>query len=620
MGQSKFDKKMEVRRTRNKLAGNVGKLESAQKEYVEKAKAAYKRGDKHAYSLARSGLATTITQLHRTREMLLNIDITTQMRDTGEITEEFLTGMETIFRRLGKINKSVDIKKAQSGLRSAIAGMENVQAQLDTMLMESEDTFAEISGAGAYVSEGEIDRLLGINAATEEETEIGSQLDKLMQDVEREKEEARQEPPMVYKVTPAGTAPEQTAAPQKAAEPATTAADPNMRWHLNEQYNYDFPPLDLLDDYAASAVVREENERALMADAEEAEKVLAELGVPAKVINRVVGPAFSRLEMAMPVGMSVQKIEPLLDDIAMRLGKPARFEVPIVGKNAFGIEIANARRETVGLKELVGSSAFADAGGGAAYCLAVDSERNCVVKDLTRAPHMIIAGSTGSGKSCFLHAMITSLMYKYSPSRLRFAIIDFKRVEMAVYNGTPYLLTDKVVDTDEDALEMLNMLSDEMERRYDVLVHSGCRNIDEYNDKVGAGGKMPYIAVFVDEYADISTSPLGKEFANVIRRLSQKARASGIHLVLATQRPSTDVISGTIKNNFPVQIAFKVARKEDSRTTLAGQSGAELLLGNGDMLYNEPSGGGLKRLQAPYVSGKELKRVCDWVVTHARKG
>ncbi len=630
MTKGELEKRMQLKRTRSRLAGNVGKLETAQREYIEKAQAALKRGDKHAYSLARSGLKTTVVQLKRTREMLLNIDITSQMRDTGAITEEFLSGMETIFRSLGKLNKSIDIKGAQSNLRKAIAGMENVQAGLDSFLMESEEMFDEISSSTGVISDAEIDELLGVSAAVEEETEMGAQLDEVIDSAEEEKaekERARQEPPRVYKVaTPSASAPTPAPSAAKPAEPPKPdifsmpdGEKGALRLYMQGQYDYEFPPLDLLDNYVTDAAIRQANEAELAEDAAAAEKVLAELGVPATVVNRIAGPAFSRLEMAMPTGMSVQKIDPLVSDIAMRLGKSARFEVPIPGKNAFGIEVANARRETIGLKEMIASDAFTNAAGGVKYCLAVDIERSPVVKDLAKAPHMMIAGSTGSGKSCFLHSLITSLMYKYSPSALRLAIVDFKRVEMAVYNGTPHLISDKVVDTDEDALELFNTLNAEMERRYDLLVQKGCRNIDEYNKTCDAIDRLPYIAVFVDEYADISTSPLNKSFDTVIRRLSQKARASGIHLVLATQRPSTDVISGTIKNNFPVQIAFKVARKEDSRTTLSGQNGAEALLGNGDMLYNEPSGGGLKRLQAPFVSTDELKRVTEWVRTHSAK-
>ena len=624
------DKKMEVRRTRNKLATNLDKLEGSKISYIEKAKEALKRGDKHSYSLARSGLAATLAQLQRTREMLLNIDITMQMRDTGETTEEFLTSMETIFKRISKINKSVDIKSARTGLRNAITGMENVQEQLDMMLMESEEAFADLSQSGA-VSDAEIDKLLGVSAAVAEETDIGAEIDAVISSVEKEKAEAAEkEAPKMYTVGTSGSgeqpapksAPIPTPAPAPKPMPAPEQPAPvkkKIGVDINSSYDYEFPPLDLLDDYALDAEVRNANERALEADAEAAESLLSELGVPAKVVSRTVGPAFSRLEMVMPTGMSVQKVEPLLSDLSMRLGKQTRFEIPIPGKNAFGIEVPNLRRETVGLKELVGSDAFVNARGGVDYCLAVDIERKPVVKDLTKAPHVIIAGSTGSGKSCFFHSVITSLMYKYTPAQLRLAIIDFKRVEMAVYNGLPYLVTDKVVDDEEDALELFNKLNEEMENRYEMFTQLGCRNIGEYNEQASGANKLPYVAVFVDEYADIATSTLSKEFDAVLRRLSQKARASGIHLVLATQRPSTDVISGTIKNNFPVQIAFKVGRKEDSRTTLAGKSGAETLLGNGDMLYNGLGESSLHRMQAPFVSSAETRRIADWVITHSRK-
>ena len=615
----KTENKIEIRRTRNRLASNLEKLDSSKISYIEKAKAAYKRGDNHSYRLARSGLAATLTQLQRTREMLLNIDITMQMRDTGEITEEFLTSMEEIFKRISKINKSVDIRSAQSGLRNAITGMANVQEQLDMMLMESEDAFSDLSHTGT-ISDAEIDKLLGVRTAVAEEENIGAEIDKVISSVEKEKTEAAEkEPPAAYTVTPSGsTVKEPTvSANQPKSAPTPPIPQKKLSININSSYDYTFPPLELLDDYALDATVREANERALEADAEAAESVLSELGVPAKVVSRIVGPTFSRLEMVMPTGMSVQKVEPLLSDLSMRLGKQTRFEIPIPGKNAFGIEVPNIRRETVGLKEIVGSEQFAFARGGVKFGLAVDLERKPVIKDLTRAPHLIIAGSTGSGKSCFFHSVITSLMYKYTPSELRFAIVDFKRVEMAVYNGLPYLITDKVVDDEEDALELFNKLSEEMERRYELFTKAGCRNIGEYNEQTGS--PLPYVAVFVDEYADIATSPLSKEFDAILRRLSQKARASGIHLVLATQRPSTDVISGTIKNNFPVQIAFKVGRKEDSRTTLAGKAGAEMLLGNGDMLYNWAGEAELVRVQAPFVSTNETRKVVDWVITHSGK-
>ncbi|MDE6398143.1 MAG: hypothetical protein K2L51_02370 [Clostridiales bacterium] len=610
-----FEKKAQVRRTRNRLANSLQTLEENKRMYIEKAKTARARGDKHAYSLARSGLAATVVQSKRTREMLLNIDITAQMRDTGAITEEFLTGMETIFKRLSKVNKSINMKQARAGLRTAITGMESVQAQLDCMLEESEDAFAALSSAGDNVSEQEIDRLLGQQAALDEEDEVGAELDKLLggeQTAERVAVSAAAGEATPYVAD--ASAREQAAPVQAGGNGQAGGVGKRMCYPRGTA----LPPLDLLNDYRSEEDVRRENEQALVENAAAAEKALAELGVPAKVVRSVCGPTYGRLEMVMPTGMSVQKIDPLVADIAMRLGKPARFEVPIAGKNAFGIEVQNDRREIVGLKELLASDAFRAAEGDLLYCLGIDAERTPIVKDLARAPHLLVAGCTGSGKSCFLHTLLTSLFYRYTPAALRVALIDLKRVEMAVYNGSPYLITDGAVDTDEDALTLFNELCDEMERRYALLLGKGCRNIKEYNRSAAESEKLPYIVAVIDEYSDISTSPMNKEFDASLRRLSQKARASGIHLVLATQRPSVDVISGTIKSNFPTQVAFRTVRKEDSRTILSGQSGAEQLIGNGDLLFAEASEAGLKRVQAPFITGAELQKVCAWLKTEGR--
>ncbi len=598
MSKKDIEKKMAVRRTRNRLASNLDTLEENKQQYIEKTKAARAKGDKHVYSLARSGLAATVAQSKRTREMLLHIDITSQMRDTGAVTEEFLTGMETIFKRLSKINKSVDIKKARKGLRSAIMGMETVQAQLDGMLEESEDTFAELAGQTDSVTDKEIDRLLGLSAAIDEEEAVGAAVDEIL----RESQPSETSERAFAAATSAGGA--TPFFDDRSDEPRTA---PPQR---SSGRQYALPDIELLSEYGRDESARETNECALEEDAAAVEKVLAELGVPAKVSERVTGPAFSRLEMAMPSGLSVQKIDALLSDIAMRLGKPARLEVPIPGKNAFGIEVQNVRRETVGLKELILSEAFETSGDGIRYCLGADIDRTPVVKDLTGAPHMLVAGCTGSGKSCFLHAMLVSMLYTYTPDKLQLAVVDLKRVEMAAYNGVPHLTGGKVVDTDEEALALFERLADEMERRYTLLLGAHCRDVKEYNRT--AAQPLPYIVAVADEYADISTGPLCKPFEAVLRKLSQKSRAAGIHLVLATQRPSVDVVSGTLKSNFPTQAAFRVVRKEDSRTVLAGQSGAEQLLGNGDMLFAEAGVAGLRRLQAPYVSSEEVRRVCDY--------
>ena len=616
MAKNDFGKRAQVRRTRNRLANSLQTLEENKRMYIEKAKTARARGDKHAYALARSGLAATVAQLKRTREMLLNIDITTQMRDTGAVTEEFLTGMETIFKRLSKVNKSINMKQARAGLRTAITGMESVQAQLDCMLEESEDAFASLSGAGGNVTDKEIDSLLGAEAALDEEEAVGAELDKLLGG------EQTQADRFVASAATGDASPyfTDTAARENPAPVCGRDAQAGGNApRFVAPRGISLPPLDLLSDHRAEEDVRRENERALAENAAAAEKALAELGVPAKVVRSVCGPTYGRLEMEMPTGMSVQKIDPLVADIAMRLGKPARIEAPIAGKNAFGIEVQNDRREIVGLKEMLASEQFRTAEGDLLYCLGLDAERTPIIKDLARAPHLLVAGCTGSGKSCFLHTLLTSLFYRYTPAQLRVALVDLKRVEMAVYNGSPYLITDGAVDTDEDALALFNELCDEMERRYALLLGKGCRNIKEYNRTAADGEKLPYIVAVIDEYSDISTSPMNKEFDASLRRLSQKARASGIHLVLATQRPSVDVISGTIKSNFPTQVAFRTVRKEDSRTVLSGQSGAEQLTGNGDMLFAEASEAGLKRVQAPFITGAELQKVCAWLRSGGRE-
>ena len=590
MAKNDIEKKIQVRRTRNRLANNLETLENSKREYAEKAKAAYRRGDTHAYTLARSGLAATMSQLSRTREMLLNIDITSQMRDTGAATEEFLTGMETIFKRLGKLNKSVDIKKARSGLRTAISGMENVQAQLDGMLFESEDMFAELSGFADDVSEKEIDRILGLHGALEEEEAIGAAIDSMLNEpAETESPALRAEATQSAGGTPVSFAEKPQATQSAGAQSARVHA---------------LPPLSLLNDNPVREEIQAENESELVSDAEKAEGVLSELGVPAKVVNRVAGPSFSRLELTMPTGVSVQKIDPLEDDIAMRLGKPTRFEVPIPGKNAFGIEVPNKRRECVGLKELLRDAQTPS--DGILYCAGLNIEREPVWKDIAKAPHILVAGSTGSGKSCFLHALIASLLFAYTPDRLRLALVDLKRVEFGVYNGLPHLYTEKAVDTDEGTLALLQALCEEMERRYELLSQNVCRNLAEYNRTTSA--RLPYIVTVIDEYADLSLSPRHKEFDALIRSLSQKARACGIHLILATQRPSVDVISGTIKSNFPTRAAFALASKDDSRTVL-GTNGAEQLLGGGDMLYSDAGADRLLRLQAPYITDDEIRRL-----------
>lgn len=603
MGQSDFDKRMQVRRTRGKLSANLEKLEQSKSAYIEKAKEAYKRGDTHTYALARAGLAATLKQMGRTREMLLHIEITTLMRDTGNATEEFLTGMETIFKRLKKVNKSLDIGKAQRGLRGAIAGMENVQMQLDGMLEESEETFAALGG-DAYVSDAELDGLLGASAAQDEEdAAIDAMLGEALGRTQSAPAAAA-EPPAHVAQTPFPASQESPAPMESSVPPKAKKTEKFASGSAGA-----LPPLELLNDYATQDEAREENERALTEAGRAAEEVLAELGVPAKVVGRVAGATFARLEMAMPIGTSVQKAEPLMGDVALRLRTSVRFCERIEGKDAFGIEVPVPKRTIVGLKRLLTDETYNAGHGALRYVLGMDINGAAVASDLTRAPHVLIGGSTGSGKSCFMHSLLASLLYRYTPAELRIALIDLKRVEFAAYAGIPHLAGEIVCD-DDTAFALINELCEEMERRYTLFSQIRCRHIAEYNGQ--SREKLPYVVAIVDEYADIATGTHGKEFETCLRQLVQKSRACGIHVVLATQRPDVKVLSGTIKANFPTQIAFKVARKEDSRTILGGRGGAESLLGNGDMLYCDAASADALRLQAPFVGAEETAKLVAW--------
>jgi DNA segregation ATPase FtsK/SpoIIIE-like protein len=633
--RAETERKIKVRQARSRLAKNLDKLEGERRYYLDKAKAARLKGETASYKLARSGLSATLTQAKRSREMLLNLDITAEMRDTGTATRDFLAGMDRIFRDISKLNKKINLRETRYALRNAMAGMENMQAGLDSLLVQTEESFGDLAEAGAVMSESELDRLIGRELSLDGEIGLDEMDAEIEADARARKGDAGADararkgdaaPPVLRRKSgkpdemsvfriPIENLTAADSLKDLAKDAALDAARPPVGAGAAAPAptEYRFPPLSLLDEGADNSAALAENSLAAERDAAEAEAALAELKVAARTAGVVTGPAYSRLLMAMPPGVSVSRVTPLLDDIAMRLKKRVRFEVPAPGQNAFGIEVENPVRETVRMREILDGEAFASAKKeGIVYAAGVDPDRRPILKNLADAPHLLIAGSSGSGKSCFIHAMLCSILYKYTPAEVKFALIDFKRVELTAYNGLPNLYGGAVIDNDADALALLGGLTDETERRYALLLENRCRQIGEYNARAAAADRLPYIAVFVDEYADISTGPSAKEYDTLMRGLAQKARAGGIHLVVATQRPSADILSGTVKNNFPAQAAFRVARKEDSRTVLAGQSGAELLLGKGDMLFNDPAGG-IVRLQAPLVTMEEIERVTDYL-------
>ena len=319
----------------------------------------------------------------------------------------------------------------------------------------------------------------------------------------------------------------------------------------------------------------------------------------------------------MPIGIPVRRVTGYVDDIAMSLESKGsiRMEVPIPGKNALGVEVPNKTISTVSLRDVLESKNFMSSKSPLTYALGQDISNESKVARLEKAPHLLVAGSTGSGKSVCLNAMLISWIFKASPDDVRLILIDPKQVEFTPYNNLPHLLIPKVITSTEQALCALSWSIDEMERRYSLFSKFAVRNIEEYNDlgevKTRIAEHLPYIVVVVDELADLM-SQSKKDFEEKIMRLTQKSRAAGIHLVLATQRPSVDVITGTIKNNLPSRIAFAVSSFADSKTII-GESGAENLLGKGDMLFAPQDASSPSRIQGAFLSNDEIKAVLDFV-------
>ncbi len=367
------------------------------------------------------------------------------------------------------------------------------------------------------------------------------------------------------------------------------------------------PPLELLSDPPASSYkVREEElrERALLLMSK-----LEEFGIKGEVVGISPGPVITVFEYKPAPGVKISKILSLVDDLALGLSaKSVRIVAPIPGKNVIGIEISNPQREWVYLKEILASSLFQKAASPLTIALGKDISGNPVITDLRKMPHLLIAGSTGSGKSIFLHSVILSLIYKSPPEKIRFLMIDPKRIELSVYEDIPYLMHPVVLEP-KTATKALKWLVNEMERRYALFEEVGARNLDSYNEKFEE--KLPYIVMIIDELADLMVVS-SKEVETYLARLAQMARAAGIHLLVATQRPSVDVITGLIKVNFPARISFQVTSKADSRTILDTQ-GAERLLGAGDMLFMPPGSSHLERIHAPYVSEQEVKKIVEYL-------
>ena len=378
-----------------------------------------------------------------------------------------------------------------------------------------------------------------------------------------------------------------------------------------EYIPYTFPPIDLLSKAKAGGSADKPED--LRTQAKKLVDTLASFGVEAKVLEVSKGPAVTRFELQPSAGVKVSKIVNLADDIALNLAAfGVRIEAPIPGKAAVGIEIPNKSTSMVALREVIDSQEFRSFKSKTAFAMGKDIAGQAVVSDISKMPHMLIAGATGSGKSVCINSLITSILYKADPNEVKLILIDPKVVELGVYNGIPHLLIPVVTDP-RRAAGALNWAVQEMVKRYSMFATANVRDIKGYNEYAALNGErlMEQIVIVIDELADLMmVSP--HEVEDSICRLAQMARAAGMHLVIATQRPSVDVITGLIKANVPSRIAFSVSSQIDSRTIL-DMGGAEKLLGKGDMLFLPMGASKPKRLQGAFVSDKEIEKIVEFV-------
>ena len=383
-----------------------------------------------------------------------------------------------------------------------------------------------------------------------------------------------------------------------------------------EDENYEYPPIELLGKTDKKKL--KGGAKALTDTATKLQKTLYSFGVSAKVENVSVGPAITRYELKPAEGVRVSKIANLADDIALNLAaETIRIEAPIPGKQAVGIEVPNKEKEAVHLREVLESEEFQNNQSKLTVALGKDVAGNIQLADIAKMPHVLIAGSTGSGKSVCINTIITSIIYNAKPSEVKMVMVDPKVVELSVYNGIPHLLIPVVTDP-KKAAGALAWAVQEMDNRYNLFATKGVRDIKGYNkaiEKEEGQGKLPQIVIIVDELADLMMVA-AKEVEEAICRLAQKARAAGMHLVIATQRPSVDVITGLIKANVPSRIAFAVSSQVDSRTIL-DSTGAEKLLGKGDMLFYPVGASKPLRVQGAFVSDDEVEKIVDFIKMNA---
>ncbi|QPA32107.1 DNA translocase FtsK [Anoxybacillus caldiproteolyticus] len=441
------------------------------------------------------------------------------------------------------------------------------------------------------------------------------------EDEDEDEEERLSPPPIISDFTAVRTEEVEQVA-EVAEENNEEEANPPMAFSEMENADYQLPPLELLR--LPKPTNQAKDHANIYANARKLEKTFQSFGVKAKVTQVHLGPAVTKYEVYPDVGVKVSKIVSLSDDLALALAaKDIRIEAPIPGKSAIGIEVPNEEIATVSLREVLEATENYKPDAKLLIGLGRDISGEAVVAELNKMPHLLVAGATGSGKSVCINGIITSLLMRTKPHEVKMMMIDPKMVELSVYNGIPHLLAPVVTDP-KKASQALKKVVSEMERRYELFSHTGTRNIEGYNEYIQRHNQqsdakqplLPYIVVIVDELADLMMVA-SSDVEDSITRLAQMARAAGIHLIIATQRPSVDVITGVIKANIPSRIAFSVSSQTDSRTIL-DMGGAEKLLGRGDMLFLPMGASKPIRVQGAFVSDEEVEEVVKFVISQQK--
>ena len=617
--RKQIKKKREEVKTISLLKNAVANWTKRKEEYANNAKEALKNGNESQARMQIALLRNAMVGLAQAQDMHANYSAARDMREMQKLSAHFVRSLNSVMKEVARLSQSVNFEHSQKLFKKSVLAQGDAAFALRELLKQNGQAFSDNVSLLAETDEDDIRstllREIGresdsfSDSLTEMEAEFATPVTEKIPSAPQKIAEAGNDstqPVTEEKIQPKEPSPAENTPENKRPDPFKNI-DPGdyFAYHGGK---YAFPPIDLLNDYN-NEQVQEKNESAMQEIIEALERKLKEFGINVSTEQYIIGPVFTRIELRPDANVQISKIASLKDDISMALQRSVRLLLPIEGKSLIGVEVENAVGAVVPLKRMITEqNARENDPLRIEVGLGFDLEWQPRFRTFVSLPHLLVGGTTGSGKSVFLNSLILETFYNYAPNDVRLVLIDFKRVEFGLYNGLPHVVGGRAIDEYEDALRVVELLDREMERRYDLFSEVGVRNLAEYNS--AREKKIPQIIVIIDEYADIACSAYAKQFDRLIQRLAQKARACGIHLIISTQRPSVKVINGIIKANFPTRVAFAVASYIDSMNIL-DSTGAECLLGSGDMLFT--SGRQFERLQSPYVSTEEILAVTDFI-------